>query len=69
MSTQWINHQHETMGASSTKRKNAITWATTMIDTIFIHWLKLWKVRNEARHGRYYKTQQEAAKKQAFIEL
>jgi hypothetical protein len=38
---QWILHQQEAMGKTSTKRKNANTWAITMINTIFTQWLKL----------------------------
>jgi hypothetical protein len=40
---QWIRYQHEAMGDAATKRKNATTWATDMISTIFDRWLQLWK--------------------------
>jgi hypothetical protein len=69
ISKQWIHYQREAMGDNATKRKNAETWATTMIETILNQWLKLWTMRNESRHGRDYKTRQEAAKQQAISEL
>jgi hypothetical protein len=66
---QWIQYQKAAMGDTESKRKNAMTWATEMISTIFEYWLKLWKLRNEDRHGRDRKTQREAERKQAIREL
>jgi ribonuclease HI/predicted RNA-binding Zn-ribbon protein involved in translation (DUF1610 family) len=66
---EWILHQKEAMGATATKKKNALTWATEMISLIFEQWLKLWKIRNEDRHGRDKATRKAAERKQAIREL
>jgi ribonuclease HI len=66
---QWLNHQRDSMGNGTTKRKNATTWATDMISTIFEYWLKLWKMRNEDKHGKDAATRREAEKQQAIREL
>jgi hypothetical protein len=65
---QWIEKQKEAM-ATPTKRKNSMTWATEMISTIFEYWLKLWKMRNEDKHGRDAVTRREAERQQAIREL
>jgi hypothetical protein len=69
MSKEWIRYQKEAMGASATKRKNAATWATDMVSTIFEQWLKLWRMRNEERHGGDTTERKEAERKQAIREL
>jgi hypothetical protein len=66
---QWLNHQRDSMGNGTTKRKNAMTWATDMISTIFEYWLKLWKMRNEDKHGKDVATRREAERQQAIREL
>ena len=69
LASEWMKHQKEYLGERSTDRKNANTWATGIITTIFQQWLDLWKLRNGDRHGRDYKTQAEAAKQQAVREI
>jgi hypothetical protein len=65
----WIQYQREAMGEAATKRRNATTWSTEMVSTIFEQWLKLWKMRNEDRHGKDTKAKKEAERKQAIREL
>jgi hypothetical protein len=69
ISKKWIKAQEEEMGDNATKRKNALTWATEMISLIFEQWLKLWKIRNEDRHGRDTATRKAAEREQAIREL
>jgi hypothetical protein len=57
------------MGTTTTKRKNATTWATDMISLIFEHWLKLWKMRNGDKHGRDIAIRKAAERKQAIREI
>jgi hypothetical protein len=66
---EWKAHQHTVMQGSETKYKNAQTWSTTIIQTIFQQWLDLWTIRNTARHGRDWKSKRLAAKEQALREL
>jgi transcriptional regulator of met regulon len=66
---EWKKIQQETMLGHETKHRNAQTWATTIIQTIFEHVLQLWKIRNEDRHGRDWQTTRKAAKEQVVREL
>jgi hypothetical protein len=66
---QWIKYQLEALGDNATKQKNATTWATEVISTIFTQWLNLWKLPNEDCHGRDNKSQKEAERKQTNMEL
>jgi hypothetical protein len=67
--SEWKTTQHEAMGRTETKHKNAQTWMTKLIHTIFKSWLELWKIRNEARHGRDWQSQRLAAKEQVSREI
>ena len=69
LAKEWMEYQKQHLGDRATRKNNANTWATDIITSIFRQWLELWKLRNGDRHGRDYKTQAEAAKKQAVREL
>jgi hypothetical protein len=69
ISKEWIKGQQQAMGETATKKKNASTWATEMVATVFEHWLKLWKIRNEEKHGKDAKERKEKERKQAIREL
>jgi hypothetical protein len=69
MSKEWIKHLELRIGDAATKFKNAGTWATKLIKTIFTQWLELWKLRNDDRHGHDYKIKQEAKRNQALSKV
>jgi hypothetical protein len=48
---EWKISQQEALTGTEAKYKNAQTWTTKVIQTIFELWLELWKIRNEAQHG------------------
>lgn len=69
LSKEWITYMGNSIGSDATKTKNAITWATDIIKTIFNQCLALWKMRNEERHGHDYKLRREAEQNQAVREM
>jgi hypothetical protein len=69
ISKEWIKYLELRIGDAATKTKNAGTWATELIKTIFTQWLELWKLRNDDRHGHDYKTKQESERNQALKEV
>ena len=44
-------------------------WAIRVIETILLEWLKLWKIRNEDRHGRDMESKRRAETRQTIREL
>jgi hypothetical protein len=69
MSKQWIERQRQHIGSSATKKKNALTWATTVIDFLFKEWHKIWEQRNLDRHGKDYQEQSNRLKDQGMREM
>ena len=66
---EWRYHYQAYLGPNATEKKNGYTWVTTIITTIFTQWKDLWLLRNQDRHGRDFKTQSEAAHRQAVAEV
>jgi hypothetical protein len=66
---EWQIAQQDAMQTKSTKHKNAQTWSTQIIQTIFEKWLELWRLRNEDHHGRDWHEQRIATKEQAIREV
>jgi hypothetical protein len=66
---EWPTAQQETMQGKTTKYKNAQTWSTNIIQTIFEKWLELWRIRNEDRHGRDWQAKHMAEKEQVTREV
>jgi hypothetical protein len=69
LSKEWVTYMGNSIGGNATKTKNAITWATDIIKTIFTQWVALWKMRNQERHGHDYKSRKEAEHNQAVREM
>ena len=44
-------------------------WSTKIIEAILMEWLKMWKLRNEDRHGRDMESKQLAETIQTIREL
>jgi ferredoxin-thioredoxin reductase catalytic subunit len=69
ISKSWAAFQDQHLGTSKTKSKNGRTWATTVIDTFFKEWWKLWESRNQDRHGSDQASRAQALKAQALRDL
>jgi Reverse transcriptase-like len=65
----WKHQQLEAMQGNTTKYKNAQTWSTALVRTIFQHWLELWTIRNNDRHGRDWQSKRIATKEQVMREI
>ena len=48
----WASTQDRHLGSQSTTKENGLMWAIRVIETILLEWLKMWRIRNEDRHGR-----------------
>ena len=68
-SKSWKMAQERYLGNRKTNRNNGSTWATKIAESWFLEWLKLWKLRNEDRHGRDGRTRLQAEERQALREL
>jgi len=51
ISKQWVERQSDHIGDKTTKKNNALNWATMVIDYFFTQWFKVWDQRNLDRHG------------------
>jgi len=69
MSQQWIARQREHIGTRSTNKKNAMSWATKVIDYFYTEWFKVWDERNLDRHGRDFQEQSNRLKDRALREM
>ena len=69
MSRQWVDRQRDYIGANSTKKKNAMNWATQVIDYFYKQWFKVWDLRNLDRHGRDHQERSNKLKDQAYREM
>jgi hypothetical protein len=69
MSKQWIARQREHIGTRSTNKKNAMSWATKVIDYFYTEWFKVWDERNLDRHGRDFQEQSNRLKDRALREM
>ncbi len=69
LATQWQQRRTAYLGDRATSKDNGITWSTTIVDTIFKQWWKLWELRNEDRHGRDLQSQKQAEHRQAIREM
>jgi hypothetical protein len=69
ISKQWIARQRTHIGDNSTKKKNAMNWATQVIDYFYTQWFKVWDERNLDRHGKDYQEQANKLKDQAYREM
>jgi hypothetical protein len=67
--TQWQQSHNNYLGDRATSKKNGAAWMTTVIEVWFQQWLKLWKLRNEDRHGRDQATQRQAQEMQTIREV
>jgi hypothetical protein len=51
-SKRWRITQDRYLRSKATNENNGSTWLTKIIKVWFLEWLRLWKLRNEDRHGR-----------------
>ena len=67
LAKQWADIQDIHLHSKNlkTSRKTGVTWATDLAHLLLQQWLDLWKLRNEARHGKDKQAQRE--KKQAQL--
>jgi hypothetical protein len=65
----WSEVQAQYLGSKATNTANGDTWITKLITGWFQEWLKLWKSRNDDRHGKDYESQQQAKDGQNFRNL
>ena len=65
----WAATQDRYLGSQATVKTNGSKWVTHLIESIFIEWLKLWKLRNEDRHGRDIESRRQAETRQTIREL
>ena len=68
-SRSWASTQDRYLGSRTTARVNGSTWMIKVIETILLEWLKMWKLRNEDRHGRDMESRRHAETKQTIREL
>lgn len=68
-SNKWTELQDHHLGDTATHRTNGQTWLTSVVDFIFQEWWKLWKLRNDDRHGRDAQTKAQLEHAQAIREL
>ena len=68
-SQQWTRTQDKYLGANATRTVNGGTWMTKVIEVWLSQWLKLWKLRNEDRHGHDVNTRAQAEEAQVYREL
>ena len=68
ISRQWSQAQQRHLGAFD-RKKNGQTWATDIVQLILEEWLKIWKIRNDDRHGKDKQTKAQAERTQAIREL
>jgi hypothetical protein len=69
MSKQWVARQRDHIGVNSTKKKNALNWATQVIDYFYTQWFLVWDQRNLDRHGRDHQERTNKLKDQAYREM
>jgi len=71
LSKLWSHHQqhHLQTTDSITNKNNGTTWATNLATTLLDQWHRLWKVRNEERHGKDWAAQALARKDQITREV
>ena len=65
----WASTQDRHIGSLSTTKDNGSMWAIRVIETILIEWLKMWKIRNDDRHGRDMESKRRAEIRQTIREL
>ena len=66
---QWHEHHNKYLGNKADRKNNGTTWMTSVIETWLREWLKLWKLRNEDRHGRDQATERQAQERQTIREV
>ena len=69
MSKLWASLQDRHLGSRATARTNGLMWSTKIIEAILMEWLKMWKLRNEDRHGRDMESRRLAETNQTIREL
>ena len=69
ISKQWVARQRVHIGANATKKKNAMNWATQVIDYFYTQWFKVWDQRNLERHGKDYQDRSNKLKDLAYREM
>jgi hypothetical protein len=69
LSKQWGKAQAKYLGSRADTKNNGDTWMTKVIEVMLREWLKLWKLRNEDRHGSNRHTRRQAEERQAIREL
>ena len=65
----WSDRQEQYRGNNSTAKDNGLTWATDITSALISQWWDLWELRNDDRHGRDRRSQQQAETRQAVREL
>ena len=65
----WAATQDRYLGSRTTVKTNGSLWVTRLIETVFIEWLKMWKLRNEDRHGQDKESRRKAETRQTIREL
>ena len=56
----WSLSQDKHLGPRATVKANGSTWMIKVIEATLMEWLKLWKLRNEDRHGRDIESRRQA---------
>ena len=65
----WASTQNWNLGAHATAKVNGSTWMIKVIETILMQWVKMWKLRNDDKHGRDLESRQHAEARQTIREL
>ena len=65
----WSLSQDKHLGSWATVKANGSTWMIKVIEATLMEWLKLWKLRNEDRHGRDIESRRQAETRQTVQEL
>ena len=57
LSTHWAEHQEQHLRNTDevTNKRNGTTWTTNLAATLLDQWYRLWKQRNEDKHGKEWK--------------
>ena len=65
----WARTQDKHLGSKATTRANGSMWIIRVIETVLLEWLKLWKLRNEDRHGQDMESRRRAETSQTIREV
>ena len=71
LSTHWAEHQERHLRNTDevTNKRNGQTWTTNLAATLLDQWYRLWKLRNEEKHGKDWQEQIKAKQEQIRHEV